>query len=106
MLESDGTASGELKLFDHAARSRAGSSGFAVIVFQPSTLRSVIYPEAIKAQNSVAAVSAEGSAVCVLMRRLNSSCRRSIAFVVLMLSPEISVRPEGAYHQWKKDPPR
>jgi hypothetical protein len=29
-----------------------------------------------------AAVSAEGSTVCVLMRRLNSSCSRSMAFVV------------------------
>ena len=42
----------------------------------------VICPEASKAQNSIAAVSAEGSTVCVLMRRLNSSCSRSIAFVV------------------------
>src|SRR6476469_2455619 len=30
----------------------------------------------------MAAVSAEGSTVCVLMRRLNSSCSRSIALVV------------------------
>src|SRR4051812_49915945 len=43
----------------------------------------VIWPEASSAQNSIAAVSAEGSAVWVLIRRLNSSCRRSIAFVVL-----------------------
>src|ERR687886_662519 len=42
----------------------------------------LIWPEASKAQNSMAAVSAEGSTVCVLMRRLNSSCSRSIAFVV------------------------
>ena len=35
--------------------------------------------------NNMAAVSAEGSTVCVLIRRLNSSCRRSIAFVVLAL---------------------
>jgi hypothetical protein len=49
---------------------------------QPSTLRMVICPEASSAQNSIAAVSAEGSTVCVLMRRLNSSCSRSIAFVV------------------------
>jgi hypothetical protein len=32
----------------------------------------VICPEASRAQNSIAAVSAEGSTVCVLMRRLNS----------------------------------
>jgi hypothetical protein len=42
----------------------------------------LICPEASKAQNSMAAVSAEGSTVWVLMRRLNSSCTRSIAFVV------------------------
>ena len=43
----------------------------------------MICPEASSAQNSMAAVSAEGSTVCVLIRRLNSSCNRSIAFVVL-----------------------
>ena len=37
------------------------------------------------AQNNMAAVSALGSTVWVLIRRLNSSCRRSIAFVVLAL---------------------
>src|SRR6185312_8705126 len=42
----------------------------------------VIWPAASKAQNSIAGVSAEGSTVCVLMRRLNSSCSRSMAFVV------------------------
>src|SRR5271166_2065368 len=41
-----------------------------------------ICPEASSAQNSIAAVSADGSTVCVLMRRLNSSWRRSMAFVV------------------------
>jgi len=34
----------------------------------------VIWPDASSAQNSIAAVSAEGSTVWVLMRRLNSSC--------------------------------
>src|SRR5688572_11052354 len=33
----------------------------------------LIWPEASSAQNSMAAVSAEGSTVCVLIRRLNSS---------------------------------
>ena len=33
----------------------------------------------------MAAVSADGSTVCVLILRLNSSCRRSIALVVLAL---------------------
>src|SRR3954452_6885113 len=42
----------------------------------------VIWPEASRAQNSMAAVSAEGSTVWVLMRRLNSSCSRSTALVV------------------------
>jgi hypothetical protein len=45
-------------------------------------LRMVICPEAIKAQNNIAAVSAEGSTVWVLICRLNSSCRRSIEFDV------------------------
>src|ERR1700704_2045225 len=56
--------------------------GFVASVCQPSTLRMVICPEASSAQNNIAAVSADGSTVCVLMRRLNSSCSRSIAFVV------------------------
>jgi hypothetical protein len=38
----------------------------------------VIWPEASRAQNNMAAVSAEGSTVWVLIRRLNSSCNRSI----------------------------
>ena len=42
----------------------------------------VICPEAIKAQNSMAAVSALGSAHWVFTRRLNSPCRRSMALVV------------------------
>ena len=54
-------------------------------VFQPSILRITIWPDASKAQNSIAAVSADGSTVCVLIRRLNSSCRRSMAFVVRAL---------------------
>ena len=45
----------------------------------------LICPEASSAQNNIAAVSAEGSTVWVLIRRLNSSCRRSIALVVRAL---------------------
>ena len=45
-------------------------------------LRIVIWPEASKAQNDMAAASAKGSTVWVLICRLNSSCRRSIAFDV------------------------
>src|SRR3954451_4353465 len=37
----------------------------------PSTLRMVIWPEASRAQNSIAAVSPDGSTVWVLIRRLN-----------------------------------
>ena len=44
-------------------------------------LAQLIWPEASSAQNNMAAVSAEGSTVRVLIRRLNSSCSRSIAFV-------------------------
>ena len=58
--------------------------GFGPRVCQPSTLRIVIWPEASRAQNSMGAVSAEGRTAWVLIRRLNSSFRRSIAFVVLV----------------------
>ena len=50
-------------------------------VCQPSILRMLIWPEASNAQNNMAAVSADGSTVCVLIRRLNSSCNRSMALV-------------------------
>src|SRR3982074_3775232 len=53
--------------------------GFVARVCQPSTLRMLICPDASNAQNNIAAVSADGSTVWVLMRRLNSSCRRSIS---------------------------
>ena len=52
---------------------------------QQANLRMLIWPEASSAQNNMAAVSAEGSTVWVLIRRLNSSCNRSIAFVVRAL---------------------
>src|SRR5580658_10907255 len=38
---------------------------FVESVCQPSTLRMLIWPEASNAQNSIAAVSADGSTVCV-----------------------------------------
>src|SRR5476651_113782 len=59
--------------------------GFVASVCHPSTLRMLIWPEASSAQNSIAAVSADGSTVCALILRLNSSCNRSIAFVVRAL---------------------
>ena len=57
----------------------------------------------------MAAVSADGSTVCVLIRRLNSSCSRSIAFVTgmritvpaypagtaLVLAYGVTIRDEG-----------
>ena len=58
--------------------------GFVASVCQPSTLRMLVWPEASSAQNSMAAVSADGSTVWVLIVRLNSSCSRSIAFVTGM----------------------
>jgi hypothetical protein len=45
----------------------------------------VVWPKASNAQNNMAAVSADGNTVCVLIRRLNSSCSRSIAVVVRAL---------------------
>ena len=59
--------------------------GFVARVFQPSTLRMLVWPDASNAQNNMAAVSADGSTVCVLILRLNSSCSRSIALVVRAL---------------------
>jgi hypothetical protein len=53
-----------------------GSTGLAVSVCQPSTLRMLIWPKTGNAQSSMAAVSADGSTICVLIRRLNCSCRR------------------------------
>src|SRR5437016_14561862 len=83
--------------------------GFVARVCQPSTLRMLICPEASSAQNSMAAVSADGRTVCVLIRRLNSSCNRSIAFVTgmritvpahsawttLVLAYGVTIRDEG-----------
>src|SRR5258708_39773320 len=59
--------------------------GFVASVCQPSTLRMLICPDASSAQNNIAAVSADGRTVCVLIRRLNSSCNLSIALVVRTL---------------------
>src|SRR6059058_4988871 len=59
--------------------------GIVARVCQPSTFRMLICPEASSAQNNIAAVSADGSTVCVLILRLNSSCNRSMAFVVRTL---------------------
>ena len=56
-------ASGELKLSVQAARSIGRSMSFVVSVCQPSTFRILIWPEASRAQNNIAAVSAEGSTV-------------------------------------------
>ena len=77
-------ASGAMTVLAQAARSMVLVDGGWPRLCQPSTLRMVIWPEASNAQNSMAAVSAEGSTVCVLMRRLNSSCSRSTAFVTGM----------------------
>jgi hypothetical protein len=51
--------------------------GFVASVCQPSTLRMLIWPETSSAPNNMAAVSADGSTVWVLILRLNSSCSRS-----------------------------
>ena len=58
-----GAISGKLRVSDQAAR----SMGLAASVCQPSTLRMLIGPDASRAQNSIAAVSAEGSTVWVLI---------------------------------------
>ena len=51
-------------------------------VSHPSTLRMAIWPEARSAQSGMGAVSSQGSTVCVLMRRRNSSFRPSMALTV------------------------
>lgn len=71
-----------MRLSDQAVRSIGLSMSMVWSVCQPSTLRMLLWPEASRAQNKMAAVSADGSAVCVLILRLNSSCSRSIALAV------------------------
>src|SRR4029077_4093578 len=77
--------SGRTRILDQAARSIGSLTSLCANVCHPSTLRMVISPAARSAQNNMAAVSAEGSTVWVLMRRLNSSWSRSIALVVRAL---------------------
>jgi hypothetical protein len=69
----------------------------------------LICPEASSAQNNIAAVSADGKTVWVLIRRLNSSCNRSIssvtgmritvpahpAWIALILAYGVTIRDEG-----------
>ena len=58
-----GAFSGGVKVSAQAARSMGGSVGFSASVGQPSTFLMVIWPDASSAQNSMAAVSAEGRTV-------------------------------------------
>ncbi len=44
--------------------------GGSVRLCQPATLRMTIWPEASSAQDSIAAISAEGRTVCVLALQL------------------------------------
>ena len=76
-----GAISEAMRLSAQAARSTGSSTGLMARVCQPSILRKMICLEASNAQNSMAAVSAEGNTVWVLMRRLNSSCSRSMMLV-------------------------
>jgi len=70
----------ELALFDLAVGSIGWSMTLLLSVCRPSTLRTLICPEASSAQNGMAAVSAEGRTAVLI--RLNSSCNRSVALVV------------------------
>src|SRR4051812_13891031 len=58
-----GAFSGGVKVSAQATRSMGGSVGFSASVAQPSTFLMVIWPDASSAQNSMAAVSAEGRTV-------------------------------------------
>lgn len=69
--------------------------GFVASVCQPSTFRMLIWPETSSAQNNMAAVSPASSTVSVFIRFLNSSCRRSIAFVVRALRHWLGGRLRG-----------
>ena len=69
--------------------------GFVARVCQPATFRLLICPEASCAQTNIAAVSADGRTVWVLIRRLNSSCKRSIALVVQLIAGNWINRAEG-----------
>jgi hypothetical protein len=59
-------------------------------VCQPSTLRMLICPEASKARNSMASVSAEARTIYVLIRRLNSSWESNAR--ISMEAPTIAIR--------------
>ena len=65
--------SGAMTVLVQAARSIVLVDGGWPRLCQPSTLRMVIWPEASSAQNSIAAVSAEGRTVWVLILRLPQS---------------------------------
>jgi hypothetical protein len=62
------------------------------MVCYPAAWRRVIWPEASSGQNSIAAVSREGGTVCVVMRRLHSSWRRSMAFLARADFPQLGGR--------------
>jgi hypothetical protein len=67
-----GAVSGWVRIRGQAERSIGLSASFWVRLCHPSTWRMGIWPEASSAQNNIAAVSADGSTVWVLIRRLNS----------------------------------
>jgi hypothetical protein len=70
--------------------------GFVASVCQPSTLRMLICPEASSAQNNIAAVSADGRTVCVLIRRLNSSCLATDLYLLGCRRVDRTIRGTGA----------
>ena len=81
-IETADGAYGTMTVLAQVTRSIVRSDGGWPRLCPPPTLRLVIWPEASNAQNSMAAVSALGSTVCVLIQRLNSSCSYSTALVV------------------------
>jgi hypothetical protein len=64
-------------------------------VRQPSTLRMLTWLEASNGQNNMAAVSADGSTVCVLILHLNSSLSRSTALVMVAHATPLARRQTG-----------
>ena len=72
----------ELRLIRRRSQGSWARTG-CVSVSQPSTFRIRICPEARSAHSNIGTVSAQGSTVCVFMRRRNSSFKRKRPVLVL-----------------------
>ena len=62
--------------------------GFVARVYQPSTLRMLIWPEASSAQNNIAAVSADG----MHAHRTGRHCRAALATLTGRRRPRVAAQ--------------